>query len=954
MGTRGGPRLCSPFGDLAELQYATVLSEAVYARGAAAMHDAVRRLSSVLGLMHPLSGVTIHDAAGQRYMVGHTAIAMYVAFQGTKQARDWAANLSFPHVTMGHASGDSAKPPAAHGGFSGRSLAVPLESLYSQAAATGKRLVLCGHSLGGAVALLCTVKLLRVWAARELGGAYARAAAAGEGWGGELSGQQLAAAAAAAAVRNADPGVRCITFAAPAVANEALAAEVVAAGWDRYIANFVQPEDIIVPFVNKLLKAKAGSVALERTLTRLATCHAAAAAAAAAAARGRQAAGRGDSLGGIRAGSLVRALASGGGGSGGGALGGGAGGGWCICGAPPGSAGGFGSALFGGGRLGAALRAYQSRRGRPGSLLALTSLLSRAATAAACAAASLAAAAAAAAQGGTAELHSRLLHDSACRHTAAVVSLAMASAVDLPAAETLGNAPHPPEAARRLRRTSDSMLTYCDAGLHGALMPARQLQAGLATAELVAAAEAGVIGLCEGELAELDPEARARVGGEGWLTTAPAARRGAADALAAKAAAAEGWGRGGGPPCGAARGAPGAAAWDVGRRGESELEHERRVDGARRRQLLGMRRTNSAFECAMDAKRAGVWGLGIGAGSGGGGVVGRLSSGGDSDASSAIGVAPDTGMASSASEASSIGSFSGASSGDEDDRSPRRRRVAWREPEPAAAAAAAAAAVAAPRGQRLAAAAAAAAPAVVAACAPWRGVAGLESLRLRASMSFTRLSSPYAPHLHAWQQQQAALVHARAAALLQRRGPTLRDRFLWNACRAAGLAAPKLLTAAAAAALPLAASLSSLLPRALVSALAPPIAAAAPLAGAVLPLLLALPPAAVVFEVVCALIVVFVVPRTYTIGTQWVLTKHGLEPALRRLEEYPRDWASLRPIGGLFPGHRMVAYRDRLGKLLPGERLRACPSYRAMDERASAAAAAAAAAAAEAADAADA
>lgn len=42
-------------------------------------------------------------------MVGHTPIAMYVAFQGTKQARDWAANLSFPHVTMGHATGDGAK-----------------------------------------------------------------------------------------------------------------------------------------------------------------------------------------------------------------------------------------------------------------------------------------------------------------------------------------------------------------------------------------------------------------------------------------------------------------------------------------------------------------------------------------------------------------------------------------------------------------------------------------------------------------------------------------------------------------------------------------------------------------------------------------------------------------------------------------------------------------------------
>jgi hypothetical protein len=27
---------------------------------------------------------------------------MYVAFQGTKQVRDWAANLSFRHATMWH------------------------------------------------------------------------------------------------------------------------------------------------------------------------------------------------------------------------------------------------------------------------------------------------------------------------------------------------------------------------------------------------------------------------------------------------------------------------------------------------------------------------------------------------------------------------------------------------------------------------------------------------------------------------------------------------------------------------------------------------------------------------------------------------------------------------------------------------------------------------------------
>jgi len=37
----------------------------------------------------------------RRYIVGHSPLAMYVAFQGTKQIRDWAANLSFRHTNMG-------------------------------------------------------------------------------------------------------------------------------------------------------------------------------------------------------------------------------------------------------------------------------------------------------------------------------------------------------------------------------------------------------------------------------------------------------------------------------------------------------------------------------------------------------------------------------------------------------------------------------------------------------------------------------------------------------------------------------------------------------------------------------------------------------------------------------------------------------------------------------------
>jgi len=163
--------------------------------------------------------------------------------------------ISSTHLSPPLAPRPTRQPPAAHGGFSGRSVAVPIDKLYAQAAACKKRLVLCGHSLGGAVALLCTIKLLRIWAARQLGGTYKPSGGAGKGRGGGSKGRQgrqrrnnqhlAAAAAAAAAAPYADPNIRCITFAAPAVANESLAAEVVAAGWDRLISNFVQPGECI-------------------------------------------------------------------------------------------------------------------------------------------------------------------------------------------------------------------------------------------------------------------------------------------------------------------------------------------------------------------------------------------------------------------------------------------------------------------------------------------------------------------------------------------------------------------------------------------------------------------------------------------------------------------------------------------------------------------------------------
>jgi len=66
----------------------------------------------------------------------------------------------------------------------------------------------------------------------------------------------LAAAAAAADGPASDPQIRCLAFAAPPCANEALAAEVAAAGWGRFIYNFMLPEDPVVPVVNRLLRVQ--------------------------------------------------------------------------------------------------------------------------------------------------------------------------------------------------------------------------------------------------------------------------------------------------------------------------------------------------------------------------------------------------------------------------------------------------------------------------------------------------------------------------------------------------------------------------------------------------------------------------------------------------------------------------------------------------------------------------
>ena len=111
--------------------------------------------------------------AQHSFLMAESPDALYVAFMGTKRPRDLVTNVNVyqdqilfdaasagsgsPTSSMDGAADDGAvgpvpagaagsAAPAAHRGFSSRAKAIPIEALYHQARAHGKRLVLCGAS----------------------------------------------------------------------------------------------------------------------------------------------------------------------------------------------------------------------------------------------------------------------------------------------------------------------------------------------------------------------------------------------------------------------------------------------------------------------------------------------------------------------------------------------------------------------------------------------------------------------------------------------------------------------------------------------------------------------------------------------------------------------------------------------------------------------------------------
>ncbi|CAD7702625.1 unnamed protein product [Ostreobium quekettii] len=196
-----------------------VLSECVYKqleggeqRVVKAVNDALQGLPA--GVVHLDCIQCAAEWVPHRYLLAEGSGALYVCFMGTKQLRDIVvdANLQkallWTHdIEINQLAGGI---PAVHRGFLERARRVPLLALWKKVLDKGQRLVLCGHSLGGAVALLSTLLLLQ----------------------------------------HCDPvlpeQIKCITFACPPVANGSMARLATLRGWDTCLTNYRTPGDLVV------------------------------------------------------------------------------------------------------------------------------------------------------------------------------------------------------------------------------------------------------------------------------------------------------------------------------------------------------------------------------------------------------------------------------------------------------------------------------------------------------------------------------------------------------------------------------------------------------------------------------------------------------------------------------------------------------------------------------------
>ncbi|KAL9228371.1 hypothetical protein vseg_003960 [Gypsophila vaccaria] len=240
--------------DLQDILCCMVLSECVYKRPAAELVRAVNKFKADFGgQVVCLERVQPSlDHVPHRYLLAEAGDTLFASFVGTKQYKDMVADANIFQGALFHedelegdmeetelaeldiASGRKgnvetrpktldSKPkqinhrlkPAAHKGFMGRAKGIPALELYKLAQKKKRKLVLCGHSLGGAVAALATLAILRV------------------------------IAASSPVKENEKLQVKCITFSQPPVGNAALRDYVIRKGWHHYFKSYCIPEDVI-------------------------------------------------------------------------------------------------------------------------------------------------------------------------------------------------------------------------------------------------------------------------------------------------------------------------------------------------------------------------------------------------------------------------------------------------------------------------------------------------------------------------------------------------------------------------------------------------------------------------------------------------------------------------------------------------------------------------------------
>ncbi|GFQ00133.1 hypothetical protein PHJA_002157300 [Phtheirospermum japonicum] len=234
--------------DLQEILCCMVLSECVYKRPAAEMIRAVNKFKADFGgqvisleRVQPSS-----DHVPHRYLLAEAGDTLFASFIGTKQYKDVMADANifqgaiFHDNAMADVNGaeqtelnsqvdngengsrhaernpkqtNFAPKPAVHRGFMARAKGIPALELYRLAQTKRRKLVLCGHSLGGAVAVLATLAILRV--------------------------------IAVASKETDRVQVKCITFSQPPVGNAALRDYVNGKGWQHHFKTYCIPEDLV-------------------------------------------------------------------------------------------------------------------------------------------------------------------------------------------------------------------------------------------------------------------------------------------------------------------------------------------------------------------------------------------------------------------------------------------------------------------------------------------------------------------------------------------------------------------------------------------------------------------------------------------------------------------------------------------------------------------------------------